>query len=105
MCSKICSIYFSYKTETPDWGLHEIESVMDRKDINGSHFKIMTFFGNHVLHHLFPTLDHAVLTYLYPTFVEHAKKYRANFRMTSQFDLFIGQYKSTLKTDFKLQDD
>ncbi|KAI8424207.1 hypothetical protein MSG28_002787 [Choristoneura fumiferana] len=95
----------SYKTETPDWGMHELEAVMDRKDINGSHFRILTFFGNHALHHLFPTLDHAVLTYLYPVFLEHVKKYRANFRLTSQFDLFIGQYKSALKTDFKVYDD
>ncbi|XP_063533222.1 cytochrome b5-related protein-like [Cydia strobilella] len=94
----------SYGTETPDWGVHELEAVMDREDINRGHFTIMTFFGNHALHHLFPTLDHATLTYLYPIFIEYAQKFRANFRLTNQFDLFIGQYKCAYKTEFKIID-
>ncbi|XP_026496872.2 cytochrome b5-related protein-like [Vanessa tameamea] len=84
---------------TPDWGMHELEAVMDRPDINDNHFKVMTFFGHHALHHLFPTLDHAVLKYLYPVFLENCKKFRANFRLTSQLDLFLGQIKMTHKTE------
>ncbi|CAF4767547.1 unnamed protein product [Pieris macdunnoughi] len=83
---------------TPDWGMHELEAVMDRRDINDSHFKVMTFFGHHALHHLFPTLDHAVLEHLYPVFLEYCEKYKANFKETSSLDLFIGQIKATLKT-------
>ncbi|VVD04214.1 unnamed protein product [Leptidea sinapis] len=78
--------------------MHEVEAVMDRRDINGSHFRVMTFFGHHALHHLFPTLDHAVLEHLYRLFLEHCEKYRANFRTTSQFDMIIGQIQMTLKT-------
>ncbi|GBP72168.1 Cytochrome b5-related protein [Eumeta japonica] len=73
----------------PDWGMHEMEAVMERTDISGSLFKVMTFFGDHALHHLFPTLDHATLSYLYPIFLEHCQKFRANFRTTSSLDLFI----------------
>lgn len=79
--------------------MHELEAVMDRKEINGSLFTVMTFFGDHALHHLFPTLDHALLPYLYPKFLEHCEKYRANFRVTTQFDLWVGQIKMTLKQD------
>lgn len=78
--------------------MHELEAVMDRSDINDSHFKVMTFFGHHSLHHLFPTVDHAVLEHLYPVFLEHCDKYRANFKVTTQLDLFIGQIRTTLKT-------
>lgn len=78
--------------------MHELEAVMDRNDINGNLFKVMTFFGDHALHHLFPTLDHGVLPYLYPVFLEHCKKFRAKYRMTSSLDMFIGQIKMTLKT-------
>ncbi|XP_034830210.1 cytochrome b5-related protein-like [Maniola hyperantus] len=84
---------------TLDWGMHELEAVMDRPNINDSHFKVITFFGHHALHHLFPTLDHAVLEYLYPVFIRHCEKYKANFRLASQLELFIGQIKMTLKTD------
>ncbi|KAI5644434.1 fatty acid desaturase domain-containing protein [Phthorimaea operculella] len=89
----------------PDWGMHELEAVMDRTDINGNLFKVMTFFGDHALHHLFPTLDHAVLPYLYPVFLKNCEKFRANFRMNSSLDLFIGQIKQTLKTDPNLLED
>ncbi|CAK1546131.1 unnamed protein product [Leptosia nina] len=82
---------------TPDWGMHELEAVMDREDINDSHFKVMTFFGHHALHHLFPTIDHAVLEHLYPVFLELCEKYRANFKVTTQLDLFLGQIRTTLK--------
>lgn len=84
---------------TPDWGMHELEAVMDRGEINQNLFTVMTFFGNHALHHLFPTLDHALLPYLYPVFLEHCERFRANFRVTTQLDLLIGQIKMTLKTD------
>lgn len=89
----------SCRNETLDWGMHELEAVMDRQDINRSLFTVMTFFGDHALHHLFPTLDHAVLPYLYPVFLDHCQKFRANFRLTTQLDLVIGQIKMTLKTD------
>ncbi|XP_041970440.1 cytochrome b5-related protein-like [Aricia agestis] len=84
--------------ETIDWGMHELQAVMDRVDINDSHFKVMTFFGHHALHHLFPTLDHAILKQLYPVFLENCEKFRANFRQTSSFDLFIGQIQMSVKT-------
>lgn len=79
--------------------MHELEAVMDRPNINDSHFKVMTLFGHHALHHLFPTLDHAILERLYPVFIKHCEKFRANFRLMSQFDLFIGQIKMTVKKD------
>ncbi|CAH2105611.1 unnamed protein product [Euphydryas editha] len=84
---------------TPDWGMHELEAVMDRPEINNNHFKVVTFFGHHALHHLFPTIDHAALEYLYPVFLEHCKKFRANFRLMSQLDLFIGQIEMTQKRE------
>ncbi|XP_026737247.1 cytochrome b5-related protein-like [Trichoplusia ni] len=85
------------RESTVDWGMHELEAVMDRTDINGNLFKVMTFFGDHALHHLFPTLDHALLEHLYPVFLEHCEKFKANFRMTSSFDLFVGQLKMAIK--------
>ncbi|CAB3238964.1 unnamed protein product [Arctia plantaginis] len=87
------------KSSTVDWGMHELEAVMDRTDINGNFFKVMTFFGDHALHHLFPTVDHAMLSHLYPVFLKNCEKFKANFRMTSSIDLFIGQLKASVKVD------
>lgn len=84
---------------TVDWGIHELEAVMDRRDINESFFKVMTFFGDHTLHHLFPTVDHAYLSHLYPIFLKNCEKFRANFRLTNSLDLFIGQLRMGAKVD------
>lgn len=72
---------------------------MDRREINNNYFRVLTNFGHHALHHLFPTLDHAVLEYLYPVFLNNCEKFRANFRVTTVLDLIIGQIKMTLKTE------
>ena len=79
--------------------MHELQSVMDRPEVNDNYFKVLTLFGHHSLHHLFPTLDHAVLGHLYPVFLQHCEKFKANFRMLSQLELFLGQIKMTLKTE------
>lgn len=49
-----------------DWGLYQLDSTIDRNDIKGSQFMVLTHFGEHILHHLFPTIDHGLLPQLYP---------------------------------------
>lgn len=89
------------RSETPDWGEHQIIALLDRKDINGNTFAVMTLFGEHALHHLFPTLDHSILKYLHPVFIELCDKYRTNYRTSTQFQMVLGQIKETMRTDFK----
>ncbi|KAG5882183.1 hypothetical protein JTB14_016451 [Gonioctena quinquepunctata] len=75
-----------------DWGLSQLDAVMDRKEITGSQFLVLTNFGDHALHHLFPTLDHGVLEHLYPVLEEVVKKFDVDFRMVSQWDTIVGSY-------------
>lgn len=65
---------------------------MDRKEISGSHFLVLTNFGDHALHHLFPTLDHGTLEHLYPTFEKVLEQFNANLRMVSQLDTLVGGF-------------
>nr|XP_021200684.2 cytochrome b5-related protein [Helicoverpa armigera] len=88
-------------SETPDWGMHQVEALLDRKDINGNVFLVMTLFGDHTLHHMFPTLDHSLLKYLHPTFIDLCKKYQANYRVSTQFKMVLGQIQETMRTEFK----
>lgn len=75
-----------------DWGLSQLDAVMDRKEISGSHFLVLTNFGDHCLHHLFPTIDHGTLELLYPTFEEVMNKFDINLRMVSQWDTIKGGF-------------
>lgn len=70
---------------------------MDRKEITGSPFLVLTNFGDHTLHHLFPTIDHGKLKYLYPVLKETLSEFGVEFRLTTQWDLIVGQYCQLLR--------
>lgn len=80
-----------------DWGFSQLDSVMDRKEISGSHFLVLTNFGDHCLHHLFPTLDHGLLEHLYPVFEKVMEKYDVNLRMVSQLDTIKGGFQQLMR--------
>jgi len=80
------------RSETLDWGLHQLDAVADRADINWSHFLVITNFGDHCLHHLFPTLDHGRLKYLYPVVMDTCKEFDCEIRERTQLKLVQGQF-------------
>ncbi len=49
-----------------DWGLQQMDAVRDVRGKSRSLFLAATTFGDHLLHHLFPTVDHSKLQLLYP---------------------------------------
>jgi len=51
-----------------DWGICQIDAVRDYIEINSSEFLGLVTFGDHCLHHIFPTIDHWNLHHLYPVF-------------------------------------
>lgn len=77
-------------TKDYDWGLSQLDAVMDRKEITGSHFLVLTNFGDHALHHMFPTIDHGILEHLYPALFKVMDKFNVNLRMVSQVDTILG---------------
>lgn len=76
-----------------DWGLYQLDTVKDRKEIKGVPVLVLTMFGDHTLHHMFPTIDHSRLDCLYPIFEQTCKEFNIDFKMTTIFDLAIGQFK------------
>lgn len=65
---------------------------MDRNEITGSPFLVLVSFGDHALHHMFPTIDHGKLNYLYPALKDTCKEFGVEFRMRSQLEMITGQY-------------
>jgi len=51
-----------------DWGLCQLDSVRERHDIDDNLLLTLLVFGNHALHHLFPTVDHGQLHHLEDVF-------------------------------------
>jgi fatty acid desaturase len=54
-------------------------------------------FGEHSLHHLFPTVDHTNLHHLYPVFHETCKEFGVKYKPLRLSQLFKGQYQRLAK--------
>jgi len=82
-----------------DWGIHQIDAVSERYDITGNPFLVLTNFGDHALHHMFPTLDHGALTHLYPIFEKTMKDFNVDLRRRSQLEMVGGQFRQLAKEE------
>ncbi|XP_073821724.1 cytochrome b5-related protein-like isoform X2 [Musca autumnalis] len=82
-----------------DWGLYQLDTIIDRGDIKNSQFMCVTHFGEHTLHHLFPTLDHGLLPQLYPVFLKTLIEFKSELREITFLDHIIGQNQQLLRTE------
>lgn len=80
-----------------DWGIYQLDCVMDRHEINASQFLVLTNFGEHGLHHLFPTLDHAILKQIWPILMKTTEEFNIALRVTSQVELMKGQFQQLVR--------
>ena len=65
------------------------------RDVLGksNHFLLVaTTFGNHTLHHLFPTVDHSKLPFLYPIFEETCRQFGVRYEPRSTLNLLVGTH-------------
>ncbi|XP_026321814.1 cytochrome b5-related protein-like isoform X1 [Hyposmocoma kahamanoa] len=85
------------REEYMDFGIHQLDTIVERIEYAGNHFKSITRFGDHALHHLFPTLDHAELKYLYPTLIEHCEKFETHLRTNTFYEALISHSKQIIR--------
>jgi fatty acid desaturase len=69
--------------ESRDFGIFQVKAIIDRQDIDGNIFTVLGYYGLHALHHLFPTLDHAVLPELVEVFNETCKEFSVEIKKTT----------------------
>ncbi|XP_073821726.1 cytochrome b5-related protein-like isoform X3 [Musca autumnalis] len=82
-----------------DWGLYQLDTIIDRGDIKNSQFLVVTSFGEHTLHHMFPTLDHGILPQLRPIFYKTLIEFKSEMRESSYLHHIIGQIQQLLRTE------
>lgn len=81
-------IDFFFKSDSNknfDWGLYTIDTIMDRQELRGNALLAMANFGDHALHHLFPTLDSCILPHLYDVFFETLLEFEAECQCYTWF--------------------
>lgn len=75
-----------------DFGIYQLDTVVDRRDVKVSQFLVLTHLGEHTLHHFFPTLDHGLLPQLYDVFMTTCKEFDAELREFSWYELLVGHH-------------
>ena len=75
-----------------DFGVLQLNTVIDRLDAKSNQFMVLTNFGDHVMHHMFPTLDHGLLPQLYETFLETCKEFEVEMMEYPWYNLVAGQF-------------
>jgi fatty acid desaturase len=79
--------------ESLDFGVFQTRAIIDRREFDGNLFAVMGYFGLHILHHLFPTLDHADLPKLQGIFHETCKEFSIVYEQQSTVNAFKTQFK------------
>lgn len=89
-----------------DFGVYQLSATIDRIDVKDSLFLTLTSFGHHILHHFFPTLDHALLPQLHEIFISTCVEFECEFRELPWWQLIKGQFNQLTRTEYiKLNDD
>lgn len=81
-----------------DFGIYQMAATIDRIEFNSNLFLALTHFGHHTMHHLFPTLDHAILPYLYDEFVQTCNEFEEEIRKFSIWEGVKEQLKQMSRT-------
>jgi fatty acid desaturase len=82
-----------------DFGLYQVAATVDRVEATTNLFVRLTHFGEHVLHHLFPSIDHALLPHFRNEFTETCIEFKQEIRMLSMVDAAVEQYKQLARRE------
>ncbi|CAO1384650.1 unnamed protein product [Diamesa tonsa] len=82
-----------------DFGYYQMGATIDRIEASKFQFMILSHFGQHTLHHLFPTIDHGLLPQLQSTFIETCKEFEVNMRKFPWHELMIGQFRQIARIE------
>lgn len=88
-----------------DFGEFQMNATADRKEANLNNFTVVAYFGEQVLHHLFPTLDHSLLPQLKETLLKTCKEFdlkppAETTMITAIVEQFKQLYRSEILSNF-----
>jgi len=82
-----------------DFGLGQIDAVRDHVEFAHNPFIVLVTFGEHCLHHLFPTIDHTNLHHFYPVFHQTCQEYGVKYKPLKFLQLCKGQFQLLAKNN------
>ena len=82
-----------------DFGMYQLRCTVDRVETKSNLFISLTHFGDHMLHHFFPSLDHSILPQLRKTLIETCTDFEEELRECSLFEALVEQFKQLGRTE------
>ena len=79
-----------------DWGLSQLDTVreIEKEDL----LLVLTTFGHHLLHHLFPSVDHSKLGALYPALHQTLAEEGEVYEFRGAGNMVAGMHKQVART-------
>ena len=87
------SVHEGDEFKSLDYGIYQVAATIDRTGAKSNLFFTLTFFGDHVLHHLFPSLDHSLLPQIRETVFETCQEFETEIRECTMLEALVGQFK------------
>lgn len=81
-----------------DFGIYQLGATFDRHESNSNLFMTLAHFGLHSLHHMFPSLDHALLPQLQETFEKTCIEFEVETKKFSFLYGFVGHFQQLART-------
>lgn len=89
-----------YYSDDLDWGIYTLDTNIDRKELRTNTFIALTNFGDHTMHHLFPTLDAGILPELYDEFIKTMIEFETECQCYPWFfDTITGQFQQLVRNE------
>lgn len=88
-----------------DYGIYQLAATIDRVEAKSNIFMTLAFFGDHTLHHMFPSLDHSLLPQFKDIFLETCIEFQEELRECSVLEALVDQLRQLSRTEITKLDD
>lgn len=81
-----------------DFGIYQLAATIDRTETKSNAFSRLAYFGEHTLHHMFPSLDHSLLPQFRSVFLETCLEFQEQLRECSFYEALVAQFEQLGRT-------
>lgn len=82
-----------------DYGIYQLAATIERHEAGSNLFMSLTHFGDHILHHFFPALDHSLLPQFRELALKTCLEFHEELRTCSLLEAFVDQIKQLSRTE------
>ena len=93
------SVHEGDELQSLDFGIFQLGATIERKEANGYLFISLIHFGDHFLHHMFPTVDHALLPQLRDVLKQTCNEFNLELRQYNWYQIIIPQFKQLARSE------